>query len=137
MDRPYESTLKGRWQRTTVAEVEEALRGMAPRQIRVHAVHTGGVRYPVKQAFAVAFGVRPAEFGAHKARKVFLDMGFTVTASLTDERRGRRSEAARAERAKARGNTATAVRPRFPRATGLPRPSRREADPDDGTPAAQ
>jgi len=129
MDHPYEFTLKGR-RRATVAEVEEALRGVTPERVRTNAVEVGGVRFPVKQAFSVAFGVKPAEFGAHKARKVFLDMGFTVTTSPMGKRKeGGPDPATRTQPG--------AVRPRFPRAAGLPRPARWEADPDDGTPAAQ
>jgi hypothetical protein len=130
MDHPYEFTLNGRRFRGTVTQVENALRRVAPDKVKVHTVEVGGVRYPVRQAFALAFGVGRKEVDSDTARRVFLRLGFPVSASPMGNRK------LQAPKSGAAGQ-ASGVRPRFPRASGLPRPQRVETDPDDGTPAAQ
>ncbi|MBM3471670.1 MAG: hypothetical protein FJX75_00175 [Armatimonadetes bacterium] len=130
MEHPYEFTLNGQRLCRTKLQVENALRKVTPDRINVHAVEVNGVRYPVRQAFAVAFDVGRKEVDSDRARRVFLRMGFPVSASPEANRPARtRSAQAQAQQG--------GVRPRFPRARGLPRPLRVETDPDDGTPAAQ
>jgi len=64
--------------RRTREQVIEALRGVEPARIRTHSVRIGGVVYPVKQAFGVAFGLDHAEFGTQTARRLLGRMGFCV-----------------------------------------------------------
>jgi len=130
MDHPHEFRLNGRDFRLTVMQVENALRKVAPGKIHVHAVEVGGVRYPVRQALALALGVGQREVSTDAARRAFLRLGLPVSASPTGNRK---READRLGPARFQGG----VRPRFPRAAGLPRPPRVETDPDEGTPAAQ
>jgi hypothetical protein len=40
----------------TQQQVEQALRGVEPEQIRSHAIEVDGRKFPVKQAFALATG---------------------------------------------------------------------------------
>ncbi len=164
MEHPYEFVLSGRRFRTTATEVEEALRGVEAEAIRRHGVVIGGVRYPVKQAFAVAFGLERPAFTLYKARRVFLALGFEVSTSPEGDEGRRRQETTedtedtegdgkggrprktrKARKGKGtagrqgtrRGDRQGGVRPRFPRASGLARPLEVETDPDDGTAAGQ
>ncbi len=137
MEHPYEFVLNGRRYRVTAAQVEKVLRGVEPETIRRHVVVIGGVRYPVKQAFAVAFGLNRPAFTLYKARRVFLALEFTVSTSPEGERQGDGRETAGGRQGTRRGDGQGGVRPRFPRASGLPRPRQVETDPDDGTAAAE
>jgi hypothetical protein len=78
----YTVRTSGRSFVVTREQVIAALRGVAPGRIRKHAVSIGGVHYPVKQAFAVAFGVEPASFYSEDARRAFHRMGFRVWVPL-------------------------------------------------------
>ncbi|MBM3476742.1 MAG: hypothetical protein FJX75_26010 [Armatimonadetes bacterium] len=95
---------------------------MVPERIERHFVEVKGVRFPVKQALACAFGLRRNDFDGARARAVLLKMGLEV-GTLRPEGSG--------------PPPSGGVRPRFPRARGLPRPERVEAYSEDGEPAAQ
>lgn len=120
--RRCEFTVKGRRVCATRAQVERALRRVTPERIRRHFVEVGGVRYPIRQALAVAFGLSRARLDNAQARGILLRLGFEV-GSLGPEATGPPVQAG--------------IRPRFPRASGLPRPERVEVSPEDGEPAAQ
>ena len=135
MEQAFRFTLKGRHIEARTEDVERALRGVAPERVRRHAVEIGRVRYPIKQAFAVAFGIDRSDFSAYWAQRVFLGLGFALSSSPTDERSRPKQEAEPATR-RAAPRVQGGVRPRFPRASGLPRPDRVE-EADDGLPAAE
>jgi len=135
MEQPFRFTLKGRQIEARAEEVVKALRGVAPERVRRHAVEIGRIRYPIKQAFAVAFGVERTDFSAYWAQRVFLGLGFPLSTSATDQRSRPKQEAAGATKRTA-PRVQGGVRPRFPRAKGLGRPDRFE-EADDGMPAAQ
>jgi hypothetical protein len=61
----------------TKEEVEARMRRVQPGPIFQHAVEINGVRYPVKQAFAVATGLRELEFTSQRARDVLRRLGFS------------------------------------------------------------
>jgi len=120
--RQHEFTVKGQRYVGTRAQVERMLRKVAPEPIARHFVEVNGVRYPVKQALALAFGLSRSDFDAPQARGILIRMGLEV-GTLRPE-----------------GSPPPqpgGVRPRFPRAAGLPRPKRWEAYSEDGEPAAQ
>jgi hypothetical protein len=66
----------------TQEQVTAALSGVTPERIRRHAVCIGGVLYPVKQAFAAAFGVAPEDFYSQDARRAFWRLGFPLLVPL-------------------------------------------------------
>ncbi len=120
--RRYEFTVRGRRVCGTRAQVERALRKVTPEPIERHFVEVGGVRYPVTQALAVAFGLSREESSSGQARRVLLRLGFEVGSTPQGSDGPPRQGG---------------MRPRFPRASGLPRPERWEVSPEDGEPAAQ
>ncbi len=76
----------------TAEEVEGALRNVTPEKVRVHSVEVGGRVYPVKQALAVAFGLKRADCFPHVACRAFRQLGFRVAAtSRRPTRRGTRA----------------------------------------------
>ncbi|MBM3502090.1 MAG: hypothetical protein FJX74_25845 [Armatimonadetes bacterium] len=114
--------MKGRKIVGTRAQVERVLRKAAPEPLERHFVEVNGVRYPVKQALACAFGLARNDFDGARARAILLKMGLHV-GTLRPE-----------------GSPPPqpgGARPRFPRAAGLPRPERWESYSEDGEPAAQ
>jgi hypothetical protein len=120
--RKHEFTVKGQRLVGTRAQVERVLRGVPPEPIERHFVEVKDVRYPVKQALALAFGLPRHDFDGAWARAILLRMGLQV-GSLPPEGSGPPDPGG--------------VRPRFPRASGLPRPERTEAYSEDGEAAAQ
>ncbi len=131
--RRFTFTVKGREVRATRAQVERALRGVSPEAIRRHWVRIGGVCYPVKQAMAVAFGLPRQGVESGRARRVLAEMGFEVGS----RRAGEDPHAPLADPAGRAGRAQAGIRPRFPRASGLPRPAHAEVSEEDGEPAAQ
>jgi len=126
---PVQFAVRGRRIRATKAQVEEALRRVTPQTLRRHSVRIGGRRYPVKQAFCVAFGADASEFTAAKAGQVFRRLGFEVvhwevgTANpfegeqdgpRVNEPRRRRGEAGGREPRRSWQALGGGLRPRFP-----------------------
>ncbi len=58
------------------SSVRSALRGGAPDDVRTHWVDVDGVRWPPKQALALATGVGASEFTSHRALGLFERLGF-------------------------------------------------------------
>lgn len=61
------------------SDVELRLSGVVPDPIRTHAVLVGGTWFPVRQAFAVATGLDPADCNSHTARRHLQSLGFEVS----------------------------------------------------------
>jgi len=120
--RKHEFTVKGQRIVGTRTQVERALRKAAPEPLERHFVEVSGVRYPVKQAVALAFGLSRNDFGGARARGILLKLGLTVGSLRPGDSPPPQPGGAR---------------PRFPRASGLPRPQAWEAYSEDGEPAAQ
>ena len=59
--------------------VRSALRGGAPDDIREHWVDVDGVRWPPKQALAIATGLNRREFTSHFALRQLQRLGFTTS----------------------------------------------------------
>ena len=74
----YEFTLNRRKYRVTREQVIAALRGVRPSRVHRHSVEIAGRRYPVKQAFAAAFGLLTSDFTTGTARQVLRALGFPV-----------------------------------------------------------
>ena len=130
----HQFTVNGRRMRGTKEGVERALRGVKPEAVRRQAVEIGGARYPVKQAFAVAFGMDRKEFVTNTATRVLQRLGFEVysrTATArnheiheTHERGTAGTGTARNEGGGVRSEgtaTASGVRPRFPYTAWMPK----------------
>jgi len=77
----YRVRTNGRTFMVTQEQVIAALKGVSPERIRKYGVSIDGIVYPVKQAFAVAFGVDPASFYSEDARRAFLRLKFRVYGS--------------------------------------------------------
>jgi hypothetical protein len=76
MDHRFKS--QGRNMLLSSEQVIQALKDVAPGQIRVHAVEINGVDYPVNQALAAATGLDPLEVNTGVARTKLKKLGFTV-----------------------------------------------------------
>ncbi|MFP5371087.1 MAG: DUF6884 domain-containing protein, partial [Actinomycetes bacterium] len=61
------------------SSVRSALRGGAPDDVRTHWVDVDGVRWPPKQALALATGVDASEFTSHRALGLFERLGFRTS----------------------------------------------------------
>jgi hypothetical protein len=77
-DVEYAVRNRGRTFRVTREQVIKALKGVAPERIHKHGVYIGKVAYPVRQAFATAFGVDRDGLLAEDARRTFRRMGFDL-----------------------------------------------------------
>jgi len=62
----------------TNGQVVQAVLGVSPEPIRAHWVDIGGVRYPVKQAFAKATKFDRLDFATNQARNHLRRLGFVV-----------------------------------------------------------
>lgn len=62
----------------TKRRVVEAVDGVSPEPIRIHWVDIDGVRFPVKQAFAVATKLDRLDFATNQARTILRQLGFAV-----------------------------------------------------------
>jgi hypothetical protein len=131
--RRFTLTVKGREVHATRAQVERRLKGVAPETIERHWARVGGVLYPLRQAVTVGFGVPRQGTDFRVARRVLVQMGFDVGSRRADED----PELLFAGGAGRTTLPQSGIRPRFPRASGLPRPERVEASGEDGEPAAQ
>lgn len=60
-------------------EVERAMKGVLPEPHQRHTVQVGGVRYPVKQVFALATGLDRLDFTSAIARRNLGKLGFELT----------------------------------------------------------
>jgi len=78
MDQSLGFVLKGTQIRTTREAVEKALEGIAPEPVRTHWVSIRGRRFPVRQAFAAAFGVARRDVKTRVAVRVLRKLGFDV-----------------------------------------------------------
>ncbi|WP_028473748.1 DUF6308 family protein [Nocardioides alkalitolerans] len=68
----------------TAQDVVDAVRGRVPETIRDHWVDVDGVRWPVKQALALATGLEPTAFHSQTSRRVLADLGMTVGAESAE-----------------------------------------------------
>jgi len=96
-----EFVLSGKRIRATREGVERALQGVQPEPLQAHSVVIGGRRYPVRQAFVVAFGLRRTLTPTRTAIRVLRNLGFEVSTRTWPP-------SARA------GGQRQGVRPRFP-----------------------
>ncbi len=71
-------TVKGKEFAGTREGVEKALEGVPPEGLRAHWVVMHGQRYPVRQAFAVAFGIERDDVRTGTALRVLRSLGFAV-----------------------------------------------------------
>jgi hypothetical protein len=71
----------GRRIHATRDAVERALEGVQPEKVRAQWLSVRGRRYPVRQAFAVAFGIARSDVRTRTAMRVFRSLGFTVVTS--------------------------------------------------------
>ena len=74
----YDFTVQGRRIRATREGVETALEGVEPEAVREHAVVIRGRRYPVRQAFAIAFSPQRRQFTTNTALRVLQRLGFEL-----------------------------------------------------------
>ena len=74
--------------------VRSALRGGAPDDVREHWVDVDGVRWPPKQALALATGLDRSEFTSHRALGLFERLGFSTSPWGTSRPTAGRSQAA-------------------------------------------
>lgn len=72
-------TVGGRRVVLSQGEVERKLSGVEPDKIQSLVVEVNGLRFPVKQAFALASGIDRADFTSHQAWHAFRKLGFRVT----------------------------------------------------------
>jgi hypothetical protein len=115
-------TVKGRRIHGTRDGVEKALRGVEPEAVKAQWVMIGGRRYPVRQAFAVAFGMVRSDFVTNTALRVLQRLGFEMYTGQAKAGTGR-ATAGTGER---RGDGGTAeggggVRARFPYSAWVPK----------------
>ncbi len=75
----YDFVLHGRRAYAARDQVIAALRGVQPGRFHKYRVEIEGVVYPITQAFAVAFGVKPGTISTWVAERVFQRLGFAVT----------------------------------------------------------
>lgn len=75
-----EFTLDGVGYRIDASEVRTALRGGTPEDVREHWVEVDGVRWPPKQALALATGIQRGDFTSHIALRQFQRLGFATSA---------------------------------------------------------
>jgi len=105
-----EFVLQGRRVLGTPDRVERALEGVEPDELKADWVTVRGRRYPVRQAFALAFGIARQDVKTKSALRVLRRLGFDVV-------RGTAREGDRALDGTRGGTTAArerGVRPRFP-----------------------
>jgi len=74
-----EFTVNGVALRLSRKEVERAMKGVAPEAVQRHTVAVGGIRYPVKQVFALATGLDRLDFTSAIARRNLGKLGFELT----------------------------------------------------------
>jgi hypothetical protein len=74
--RNVEFIVNGAGHSLDVSTVRSALRGSAPDDVREHWVDIDGVRWPPKQALALATGLDRSEFTSHRALGLFERLGF-------------------------------------------------------------
>src|SRR5215211_1211398 len=74
-----EFTLNGASHVLDASTVRSVLRGGAPDPVREHWVDVDGVRWPPKQALALATGLDPADFTSHRALGLFGRLGFRTS----------------------------------------------------------
>ena len=76
--KPVEFNVAGKRVTLTRDQVIQSVKGVTPDTVRTHAVLVGGVRYPVKQAVALATGLDPLDFNTNQARGWLRRLGFDV-----------------------------------------------------------
>lgn len=87
----------GRHITATKEQVEAALQDVEPGKIRVHAVEVAGRVFPLRQAFAAAFGLDVQDCAIPTARRVLGKLGYTLKTS--DHPRNRREAEVNLKRA--------------------------------------
>jgi hypothetical protein len=105
---------QGRRIRATRETVEQALRGVPPEEVSADWVTIRGRRYPVRQAFALAFGVPRKDLKTKTALRVLRRLGFEVF-------RRRPREADQATSARPTAAAEQRPKPRFPWAAWTPK----------------
>jgi hypothetical protein len=73
-----EFTIGGKRIRLTSDQVTARLKDVEPGMVKTHAVEINGVRYPVKEAFAIVTNLDLLDFNTNQARNVFQQLGFKV-----------------------------------------------------------
>jgi hypothetical protein len=108
----YEFTVKGKRIRATREGVETALRGVDPKTLQVYSVVIGGRRYPIRQAFSLAFGLKRTDTTTSTAIRVLRHLGFDVSSRPKPANPKVDGQGAPAEQRK---------KPRFPYSVWYPR----------------
>jgi hypothetical protein len=103
-----EFVMKGQRLHATREAVEAALKGVEPEKVRTKWLIVQGRRYPVRQVFAVAFGIPRGDVNTRTAVKVLRRLGFEVDTSPAETRGEPGSEAERRPK------------PRFPYTAWMP-----------------
>ena len=80
-----EFVLNGVRRSLDASSVRSALRGETPDDVREHWVDVDGVRWPPKQALALATGVDASEFTSHRALRLLERLGFRTSPWGTDQ----------------------------------------------------
>ncbi|MBM3472941.1 MAG: hypothetical protein FJX75_06730 [Armatimonadetes bacterium] len=117
-----EFVFQGRRVRATREGVEKALQGVEPEPVTTDWVIIHGRRYPVRQAFALAFGIVRQYVRTNMALRVLRRLGFGVVRSTT-------RQGAQATCGTPAGPTAPrqgGVRPRFPYMPSMPKTAEME-----------
>ncbi len=78
MPNEIEFLVNGAHLRLTREGVERAMEGVTPEPVQRHGVEILGVRYPVKQAFALATSLDRLDFTSAIARRNLDKLGFPV-----------------------------------------------------------
>jgi hypothetical protein len=117
-----EFVFRGRRVRATREGVEKALQGVRPEEVRADWVTVCGRRYPVRQAFALAFGIARQDVKTKLALRVLRRLAFDVVRGTPTE--GRQAlDGARGGATAAREH---GVRPRFPYMPSMPKTAEME-----------
>jgi 5-methylcytosine-specific restriction enzyme B len=71
-------TLYGKQRRLTREQVESCMVGREPEPIDKYFVKINRRSYPIKQVFALALGIPPAEFTSQQAYGILRRLGFQI-----------------------------------------------------------
>jgi hypothetical protein len=82
MDKAINFTVSGNEFSLSAGEVARRLNGLEPEPIRELYVEVSGVKFPIKQAFAVATGMQRGGFTSHDAMRVFRKLSLRIGPDL-------------------------------------------------------